>query len=255
MRYALFALGIGTEASTVPEFIEAFANLPWPESPSILTALDERAVAFFALVFHLAQGALTRWQRMRLRHPPCPAFVSYARDDEGFARELVGDLEAKGADIWWDLNAITLGTPLDESLRSAVGGARYLLLVATPAAANSKYVRLEVETAVRQGVRVIPIVPDRQMDAELRSLLDSAPGSTERIISGNGAGLAESVLALLARSPAEHLEWLQAQPIYQRLRKDLAEMRGIHDRGREDIPATWGEPSRPPQSSSSGGVI
>ena len=93
---------------------------------------------------------------MRLRHSSCPAFVSYAREDETFARDLVTQLEAKGADVWWDLNAITLGTPLDQSLRSAVSGSRYLLLIATPAAGKSEYVRLEIETAVRNGLCIVP---------------------------------------------------------------------------------------------------
>jgi hypothetical protein len=222
MQYALFALGVGTVASEVPEFLEAFANLPWPDSCSTVAALDDRTIAFVVLVFQLAQAALTRGQRMRLRHPSCPAFVSYAREDEGFARELVRDLEAKGADIWWDLNAITLGTPLDESLRSAVGSARYLLLIATPAAASSSYVRLEIETAIRQGVRIIPIVPDGQLPTTFQTLLDSGRGSTEGLISGSDS---PSVLACLARTSSEQLEWLRAQPLYASLRQDLAQMR------------------------------
>ena len=106
---ALFALGVGTEPSEVPAFLEAFASLPWTEPPSTVAAVDEWTIAFTVLVHHLTQAALARTQRMRLRHPSCTSSVSYARPDEGFARELVAHLEAKGADVWWDLNSIALG--------------------------------------------------------------------------------------------------------------------------------------------------
>ena len=228
MRSALFALGVGTDASEVPAFLQAFANLAWVAPASTMAGVDERTIAFIILTYHLTQAALTRNQRMRLQHPSCAAFVSYAREDEAFVRELVPHLEAKGADIWWDLDAITLGTPLDDSLRSAVGGSRYLLLVATPAAARSTYVKLEIESAVRHGLRIIPILPDGQLPADLRSLLDSASGLAEPIISATDserASLPTSVLARLERSPSEQLHWLQAKRPYETLCKDLAQTR------------------------------
>jgi hypothetical protein len=137
-------------------------------------------------------------------------------------------LEAKGADVWWDLNAITLGTPLDQSLRSAVAGARYLLLIATSSASKSDYVSLEIETATRHGLRVVPIVPEGQIPATLRSLLESASGTTEPIISRSDAERAKlpnSILARLERSPSEQLQWLQVQAQYQTLCKHLAQTR------------------------------
>jgi hypothetical protein len=237
MRSALFALGVGTtNASEFDGFWESFATLPWAgrpwaEHPSLVAAVDERTIAFITLVFHLTQAALTRNQRMRLRHPSCPAFVSYAREDEAFARDLVTQLEGKGADVWWDLNAITLGTPLDQSLRSAVSGSRYLLLIATPAAGKSEYVRLEIETAVRNGLRIVPVVPDGQAPVAIQSLLDSAPGTTEPVTGATDsarAGIAMSILSRLERSPVEQLEWLQGQTTYEDFRQQLARVRASH---------------------------
>lgn len=202
LQYALFALGIGTEAAEVPAFLEKFARLPWATPPSTPAAVDERTIAFMVLVHHLSQSALARTQRMRLRHPYCPSFVSYARADEAFARELVAHLEAKGADVWWDLNSLTLGTVLDDSLRSAVGDAKFLLLIATPAADESPWVRMEVETAVRDGLRVIRISPD-----------DPLPATQQ------------SVLAQLERSPSEQLRWLTSQTMFENFREQLAQAR------------------------------
>ncbi|MEA2235659.1 MAG: hypothetical protein QOC81_383 [Thermoanaerobaculia bacterium] len=228
---ALFALGIRSDASDVAAFMKAFVNLPWAAPLSTVDTVDERIIAFAVLVHHLSQAALARTQRMRLRHPSAPSFVSYTRSDEGLARELVTYLEAKGADVWWDLNSITLGTPLKGSLSSAVSDAKYLLLIATPAAARSKYVRLEVQTAISKGLRVIPITLDGQIPAELQSLLDSAPGNVEPMIIANDS-VATSVLARLERSPSEQLRSLQSGALYEELRKALREARERFGTGR-----------------------
>lgn len=228
LRSALFALGVGTGATEVPAFLEAFARLPWTASPSTPAAVDERTVAFIVLVHHLTQAALARTQRMRLEHPSCPAFVSYARADEVFARDLVAHLEAKGADVWWDLNSIALGMPLDGSLRAAVGDAGFLFVIATPAADQSPYVRMEVETAIRRGLRVVPIGLDAPVPAGLRAMFDAAPDSIEPIISAIGPdrAIAPAVaLARLTRPPAEQLRWLKSQPLYGTLVDQLVQAR------------------------------
>ena len=228
LQSALFALGVGTGAAEVPAFLEAFARLPWTAPPSTAAAVDERAVAFIVLIHHLTQAALARTQRMRLEHPSCPAFVSYARADEGFARDLVAHLEAKGADVWWDLNSIALGMPLDGSLRAAVGDARFLFVIATPAADKSPYVRMEVETAIRRGLRVVPIRLEAQVPAGLQAVFDAAPNSIEPIISAIDSERAiapAAALAQLARSRADQLRWLQSQAPYQKLLSQLVQAR------------------------------
>ena len=123
---------------------------------------------------------------------------------------------------------MTLGAPLDESLRSAVGDARFLLLLASPAADKSPYVHLEVETAIRRGLRVVPFSLDGRIPAGLQSLLDSAPDSIEPIISAIDSQRASAptlTLARLERPPSEQLGWLQSQAPYQNLRKHLAQAR------------------------------
>lgn len=228
MRAALFALGIGTEQRQVPGFLQAFADLPWSAPPASIDAIDERTAAFLVLVYHLSNAALARGQRMRLQHPTASCFISYARVDEPLAQELVAHLEAKGADVWWDLNAITLGAPLDETLRTAVHSASCLFLIATPAADRSAYVRLEVETAVRQGLRIVPILPDGRMPAGLDALRASAPSGFEPPISSPDAERTTALAAALARlqrTPREQLDWLRSQATFQSLRGHLAKGR------------------------------
>jgi hypothetical protein len=140
-------------------------------------------------------------------------------------------LQAKGTDVWWDLDAITLGAPLDESLRSAVGGARYLLLIATAAAGKSDYVRLEIEAAIRHGLRVVPILAERRMPEEFQPLVASAPAAFDPIVAATESertGAAGSVLARLERTPSEQVEWIQSQTLYRSLRDLLGRARASH---------------------------
>src|SRR5262249_17881491 len=135
-------------------------------------------------------------------------------------RELVKFLEGKGADVWFDLNAIKLGTRLDESLRSAVADARFLLLIATPAADHSSYVRLEIETAIQQGLHIIPIAPDGRMPPGITSLQVSAPscfGPSISLPDSDRANAFALALARLERTPEEQLRWLQSQALYRSL--------------------------------------
>jgi hypothetical protein len=111
-----------------------------------------------------------------------------------------------------------MGTPLDESLRSAVAEARFLFLVATPAADRSSYVRLEIETAIQQGLRIIPISPEDVLPPTIASLQASAPGSFEPPIlalDSDRQNVFAFVLARLQRAPQDQLSWLRSQPSYR----------------------------------------
>jgi TIR domain-containing protein len=197
---ALFALGIGTQPTDALTFLEAFNRLPWETPPTSVEAIDDRTVAFMILVHNLSHAALARGQRMRLQHPANPCFISYARPDENFARAFVAHLEAKGTDVWWDLNALTLGTNLDDSLKAAVETAKVLFVIRSPASDQSQYVRFEVETAIQNGLRVVPIAAD-------------------------DTGAFDQALAQLQRTPDEQLAWLRSQPQYANLRNYLTQLR------------------------------
>jgi TIR domain len=228
MRAALFALGIGTDAEDVPGFLQVFANLPWSAPATSIRAIDERTAAFLALVYHLSNAALTRGQRMRVQHPARSCFISYARADEPLAHELAAHLEAKGADVWLDLNVITLGAPLDETLRTAVQSANCLFLIATPAADRSPYVRLEVEAALRQGLRIVPILPHEGLPSGFDALRASTPSGFERPIAAADTERVTTLAAALARlqrTPREQLEWLRSLPTFQSLGGHVARAR------------------------------
>jgi hypothetical protein len=233
LQVALFALGIGTQPAEGRVFLEGFTRLPWGAQTSSIAVIDERTVAFVTLIHRLSQAALARGQRMRLQHPPHACFVSYARPDEAVARDLVARLEAKGADVWWDLHAITLGAPLDDSLRSAVADATVLFLVATPTTDRSAYVRVEVETAIRNGLRIVAIAPDGRLPPALQTLQASAHGAFDKpiVLGADTAPAFDAALARLQRTPEEQLRWLQSQAMYRDLHRDLAAAREEAARG------------------------
>jgi nucleotide-binding universal stress UspA family protein len=227
LHSALFALGVASAPSDVPPFIDELGELPWKEAVSTIDAVDARTVAFVVLVDHLSQAALTRQQRMRLLLPMTSCFVSYARADEAFVRELVDHLEAKGADVWLDLNAITLGKPLDASLRAAVADTGFLFLVATDAADQSSYVRLEAATAIERGLRIVPVVRGAGMPAGFEALIASKPAAFDPVIDASaGMDAFASALARLRRTPEEQVRWLTSQPLYAQLRDRVARARG-----------------------------
>jgi hypothetical protein len=45
---------------------------------------------------------------------PVRVFVSYASQDRAFAEQLVNDLKAAGAEVWWDVSGIDEGDFLDQ---------------------------------------------------------------------------------------------------------------------------------------------
>lgn len=218
LRLALFALGIGTRAGDVPAFFTLLRDLPWASALSSVAAVDERTAAFIYLVHELSQAALARGQRMSLRFPRRSCFVSYARADETLARELVDHLEAKGADVWWDINALTLGTGLDATLGARAGGASLLFLLATEAAAMSSYVQLEVQAALREGLDVVCLCSEGRLPPGVAQWLAPAGARASSIdVSDDRASAFSAALSRLERDARAQLDWLESRAPYRNL--------------------------------------
>ncbi len=227
LRAALRALGIGTAPESLSAFLDAFLQLPWPEPATSISAVDERAVTFVALIDRLSQAAVTRGQRVLLQHPVSPCFISYARPDEDFARALVAYLEAKGADVWWDLHALTLGMPLDRSLSAGIADANVLFVIATPAADRSPYVRFEVEAATQRGLQIVAVGSEGQSRA-LEVTRTGTPFDPHFLVGKSGPEATfEAALDHLRRTPDAQLRWLQSTTAYAGL---LAHLRKLRNR-------------------------
>src|SRR5947209_4265562 len=75
-------------------------------------------------------------------------FVSYARKDLSFVNRLQVDLDKRGITIWIDQEELQPGTAdWEEAVRDAIQRALAVLLVASPNARRSPYVRDELRIA------------------------------------------------------------------------------------------------------------
>src|SRR5712692_7410247 len=85
-------------------------------------------------------------------------FLSYARTDgEPFATDLRKRLEAEDIPLWQDRVELEGGKDWLQQIKDALNVVEFLVLVMTPAAMQSKWVREEWRYARQQGVCVYPV--------------------------------------------------------------------------------------------------
>jgi len=85
-------------------------------------------------------------------------FVSYSRQDEAFVSKLIGGLEAQGVPIWRDTTDIEPGGRWDFTIEEALDTATHILVVLSQASVTSTTVRDEINWALDEEKRVIPIM-------------------------------------------------------------------------------------------------
>jgi hypothetical protein len=85
-------------------------------------------------------------------------FISYAREDSEFALKLATDLRAAGADIWLDRFDITVGDPWPQAIDKALDECGQFLVILTRASTGSQNVMAELNSAVDEGKRILPVL-------------------------------------------------------------------------------------------------
>lgn len=93
-------------------------------------------------------------------------FLSHSHQDKRVARRLVRRLTAHGVKVWLDERELRLGAALTSTLRAQIEAADMLLVVASQAAAVSKWVGMELEFAREQGKTVVPLFVEAVADHE-----------------------------------------------------------------------------------------
>ena len=93
-------------------------------------------------------------------------FISHSSKDRDFARRLGRDIEKSGHRVWIDVAELRVGDSLIENIQDAVSSMDYLGVILSEESIKSKWVRLEVETAMTQElhgarVKVLPLLKDR----------------------------------------------------------------------------------------------
>jgi TIR domain len=85
-------------------------------------------------------------------------FISYARVDEQFALNLARELRAAGTEIWIDQIDIRPSEIWERAIEQAMESCERMLVVLSPASAQSPNVMAEVNFALDEGKPVIPVL-------------------------------------------------------------------------------------------------
>ena len=94
--------------------------------------------------------------------PVKQVFISHVTEADGdFAGRLAKDLQGLGVPVWIAPDSIPEGEPWVDAIERALGESSHIVIVLTPAALESPWVRMETNTAIaleRNGrIKVIPL--------------------------------------------------------------------------------------------------
>lgn len=84
-------------------------------------------------------------------------FISYSRKDKKIADWLARQLQAGGFNIWIDRHDIPGGVEWSQSIIEAIVSAEAFVLLLSPNAVDSKEVIRELNTAVQNKIRILPV--------------------------------------------------------------------------------------------------
>lgn len=85
-------------------------------------------------------------------------FVSYARNDETFARWLVKNLRNRGANVWLDVDSIPLAIKWQDAIQQALDSSQAMLVIISPDSMQSKNVGDEWQYYHSVNRPIIPIL-------------------------------------------------------------------------------------------------
>jgi hypothetical protein len=85
-------------------------------------------------------------------------FISYSRTDGEFVDKLEPDLRQQGFQTWVDRRRLEGGQVWDAEIRDALDNAAVIVLILTPDALKSRWVRTEYEYGIRRRKPIIPVM-------------------------------------------------------------------------------------------------
>ena len=143
-------------------------------------------------------------------------FISYSRHDGEFVRPLVRALEARGKDVWVDLDDIPKSADWHARVEQGIEASKAVVVVLSPALAASQICGEEIRHAIEHNKRLIPIlrtdVEPEQLYPELNApnwILardqDDGEAAFEELVAALETDLAW--LEVHARLVARSVEW------------------------------------------------
>ncbi len=211
---AFHAFGLHAKTGVARAFVDSLFALPWSTPADTAAGVDERTRGLIAATLALSDMAFASNSKIPLRLPLHSAFVSYTSADGDFARELVDQVARhENVDLWWDGHSIAIGRELTETLRAGIEASERFVLIASPEAAQSRYVQLEAQAAVELGRPVVVMAPGGTLDPVWRTAVGQwrAAGTSVTELSPGGSleERAAALAAALTRSPAALADWLR----------------------------------------------
>ncbi len=85
-------------------------------------------------------------------------FVSYSRHDQEFVIRLAEDLNAHVAGVWFDQSTIQAGQNWHDEILEGIRECKAFVLVLSPDAVESRYVREELDKALELGKPIFPVI-------------------------------------------------------------------------------------------------
>jgi TIR domain len=94
-------------------------------------------------------------------------FLSYARPDRDFAKEIVENLRETPHQVWFDEEHIGPGGSWAKQIEGALTSSKAMIVLVSPASMNSKEVRREIDHALLSknfAHRVLPVYVEPTQD-------------------------------------------------------------------------------------------
>ena len=102
-------------------------------------------------------------------------FISYSRRDIAFARLLREALQQSQIDTWIDWERIPVGERWWQEITEAIEGANIFMLLISRHSIGSKVCRDEIELALKNHKRVVPVLVDKLTPEEIGGLAPDLP--------------------------------------------------------------------------------
>ena len=137
--------------------------------------------------------------------PTATIFISYAREDQEFVRQLHDALSAAGRDVWVDWGDIPLTADWRREIDAGIDAADAFVVVLTPDWVASQPCQAELDRAVAGGKRLVPLL---RRDVDPGSVPDAV--AALNWIPASGAEAFEGTIASLTAVLDTNLERVKA---------------------------------------------
>lgn len=85
-------------------------------------------------------------------------FISYSRRDQEFVTRLAADLNEHIAGVWFDQSTIRAGQKWHDEIMDGIRECKAFVVILSPDATQSRYVREELDTALELGKPIFPVI-------------------------------------------------------------------------------------------------